>query len=251
MKVISKLGQTSSSDDSYGRRGLEMFCNVPMGSEQQWISDNPEVLDLQDERLGFLGASLLAFLLQKSGNGPSRAPVTPDLPYVHSIRFLNVLGCGVGMSGACVLQSALEKSATLMTLCGLSPGENEVEKSNQNLKPWDAILLAADLTVGQCSSSLVTLRLNSSYSSLSVLEELVPRRQACHRGSRWSFGDTMKSSDGTEWKVGRRSAGGDVFLQRKDASGVEALGKALLKINTFETLTLTDFTWRKRPHMNS
>ncbi|KAK3233513.1 hypothetical protein CYMTET_56199 [Cymbomonas tetramitiformis] len=243
MGVISKLGQTSSSDDSCGRRGLEMFCNVPMGSEQQWISDNPEVLDLQDERLGFLGASLLAFLLQKSGNGPSRAPVTPDLPYVHLIRFLNVLGCGVGMRGARLLQRALEKSATLMTLCGLSPGEKEVEKSNQNLKPWDAILLAADLTLGRCSSSLVTLRLDSSLSSLRVFEEMVPRRQAHHRGIRWSYGDTMKSSDGTEWKVGRRSAGGDVFLQREDDSGVQALAKALHKINTFETLALTDFTW--------
>ncbi|KAK3287226.1 hypothetical protein CYMTET_5255 [Cymbomonas tetramitiformis] len=248
MGVISKLGQTSSSDDSCGRRGLEMFCNVPMGSEQQWISDNPEVLDLQDERLGFLGASLLAFLLQKSGHGPSRAPMTPDLPYVHSIRFLNVLGCGVGMRGARLLQRSLEKSATLMTLCGLSPGEKEVEKSNQNLKPWDAILLAADLTVGRCSSSLVTLRLDSSLSSLRVFEEMVPRRQAHHRGSRWSFGDTLKSSDGTEWKVGRRSAGGDVFLQREDDLGVEALAKALHKINTFETLALTDFTWTaKRP----
>ncbi|KAK3249794.1 hypothetical protein CYMTET_40791 [Cymbomonas tetramitiformis] len=241
-EAINRL-RPNSSDVSNGRRGLELFCNVPLDSEQQRTSEKPDFLDLQDKRLGVFGASFLAFLLQESGNGPSRAPVIGG----HSIRFLNVLGCGVGMDGARLLKSALEKSETLMTLCGLSPGEKEVKKSNQNLKPWDAILLAADLTVGKCSSSLVTLRLDSSVSSLNVLEKSVPSWHTGNHGSCRSLDDSMKVNCGPDWRVGRRSAGGTVFLQREDTSGPDALLVALKKIDTFETLFLLDWTWSQSP----
>ncbi|KAK3239740.1 hypothetical protein CYMTET_50350, partial [Cymbomonas tetramitiformis] len=92
------------------------------------------------------------------------AALAEGLALSRSLTSVDLLGAleDLGAEGAAVLVEAFQKSDTLATLCGLEPGVRQLDMFEQNLGPWGAMLLAAELRMGRRSGLLHTIDLQGN-----------------------------------------------------------------------------------------
>eukprot|EP00854_Cymbomonas_tetramitiformis_P001743 gene1743-2403_t len=109
------------------------------------LTPQMEELNLSNRRLCPGDALLLAADLRKAA-------------FSASLTAVNVLGSELTVEGVAPLIAAFETSDALKTLCGLIPNsEGKCDRSNRQLGPGDALLLAADLKKGAFHPSLTAL----------------------------------------------------------------------------------------------
>eukprot|EP00854_Cymbomonas_tetramitiformis_P011539 gene11539-13635_t len=103
-------------------------------------------LDLRDCKISFLGALLMSHWLAEN----------------RTVRTVNLLRNVLESPGAQSVMAMFEKSDTLETLCGLQADVEVLDLSSGHLRPWDAVLLAADIRKGVRTKRLHTLRLEGN-----------------------------------------------------------------------------------------
>ncbi|KAK3234952.1 hypothetical protein CYMTET_54830 [Cymbomonas tetramitiformis] len=135
-----EIGSAAGSHDVAG--GFRAISGVLKGSTAL------AALSLRPTKLGPRGAAALA-----EGLGLSQSLTSADLQ--GDLRDL-------GAAGAAILIEAFRKSGTLTTLFGLEPDVRQLDMSGQNLGPWGAMLLAAELRMGRRGSLLHTVDLQGN-----------------------------------------------------------------------------------------
>eukprot|EP00854_Cymbomonas_tetramitiformis_P004375 gene4375-5381_t len=116
-------------------------------------------LNLSQNRLGEEGGKLMAQCL--SG--------------CESLSSLNLLYNDLEQSGAEAVLAAFDKMRNLKTLCGVSPEQSVIRLQHNGLKPWDGMLIAADIRFNP-NLTEVDLSYNKiGYGANSVIESVRQR----------------------------------------------------------------------------
>lgn len=115
-----------------------------------------DTLDFSSQGVGNAAATMIAMLIE--GNA--------------TLTSVNLLGNDIGADAAKQLAGVLEKHRTLKTLCGFAAEQTEADLSSQGLKPVDAILVGAEISVHATLTSLNLLNNDMDADAVVRLVEL-------------------------------------------------------------------------------
>ena len=135
-------------------RSLDILGNN-IGEEQ--ANSFIQVLDARDTLTTLCGLTGTETELDLSNRGLSASCailVANEIKVNSALNSVNILGNSIGEEQANNLINLLNANGTLKTLCGFTGTETELDLSNRNLTASCAILVANEVKVNRCVSSI-------------------------------------------------------------------------------------------------